>query len=161
MEIHSFDLDRREPRIGLPAPSGIVELTETCGPIASLPLYNGQPLWEMWVIEGIAGADAREGGRLAVMSLYLVSVDGVGSPRLLSQCAAPNQTSQRRKFVNSPGDANDRREMAVRGLAKFTHRPLRLATVGRDGVNDRRRRVRRSARRAGHGGAASGAAHPI
>src|SRR6201998_4883901 len=86
VEDHSFDLDRHLHRIGLQAPGGRVELSETCGRIASLPLDRGQPLWEMWVIEGIAGTDSRAGGRLAVMTkVHHASVDGVGGANLLSQ----------------------------------------------------------------------------
>jgi WS/DGAT/MGAT family acyltransferase len=129
VEDHSFDLDRHLHRIGLPAPGGRVELSETCGRIASLPLDRGQPLWEMWVIEGIAGTDARAGGRLAVMTkVHHASVDGVGGANLLSQLCGTEPDTPAPKAVDGPGDTNSV-GMAVRGLAKFVARPLQLATV--------------------------------
>ena len=73
-----FDVDRHLHRIGLPSPGGRQELAEICGHIASLPLDRTRPLWEMWVIENIAGTDAHEGGRLAVMTkVHHAGVDGV------------------------------------------------------------------------------------
>src|SRR5690242_6701464 len=81
-----FDVDRHLHRIGLPAPGGRNELTEICGHIASLPLDRTRPLWEMWVIENVAGTDAHDGGRLAVMTkVHHAAVDGVTGANLMSQ----------------------------------------------------------------------------
>src|SRR6185312_5298405 len=78
----NFDIDRHLHRIGLPAPGGRAEISEICGHIASLPLDRRRPLWEMWVIEGVAGTDCyhggRIGGRLGVMiKVHHAAVDGV------------------------------------------------------------------------------------
>ncbi|WP_304440516.1 MULTISPECIES: wax ester/triacylglycerol synthase domain-containing protein, partial [unclassified Mycobacterium] len=54
-----FDLDRHLHRIAVPAPGGRAELSEICGHIAQEPLERRWPLWEMWVIEGVAGTDCR------------------------------------------------------------------------------------------------------
>jgi WS/DGAT/MGAT family acyltransferase len=129
VEDDSFDLDRHLHRIGLPAPGGRVELSETCGRIASLPLDRDQPLWEMWVIEGLAGTDARAGGRLAVLTkVHHASVDGVGGANLLSQLCGTEPDTPAPEAVDGPGDTTSVR-MAVRGLAKLAARPLQLATV--------------------------------
>jgi hypothetical protein len=54
-------------------------LAEVCGHLASVPLDRSKPVWEMWVIDGVAGADAREGGApLALMiKVHHAAVDGV------------------------------------------------------------------------------------
>src|SRR5262249_35180738 len=50
----SFDLDAHLRRAALPAPGGDAELFEAIARIAEVPLHRDRPLWEMWVIEGLA-----------------------------------------------------------------------------------------------------------
>src|SRR3984893_3407253 len=67
----NFELDRHFHRIGLPPPGGRAKFSEISGHIASLPLDRRRPLWEMWVIEGVAGTDCHRrdgiGGRIGLM----------------------------------------------------------------------------------------------
>src|SRR6185369_13025886 len=82
----AFDLDHHLLRIDLPWPGGRRELAEVCGHIASVPLARSRPLWEMWVIEGVADSDPRGGGVMAVMAkVHHALVDGVSGADLLSQ----------------------------------------------------------------------------
>jgi hypothetical protein len=76
-----FDVIRHLHRIALPSPGGRAELAEICGHIASLPLDRGRPLWEMWLIEGLADTDAHEGGRLAVMTKVAFAYDEAAETR--------------------------------------------------------------------------------
>jgi len=86
VEDKDFDVDRHLHRIGLPSPGGRNELAEICGHIASLPLDRARPLWEMWVIENVAGTDAQNGGRIAVMTkVHHAGVDGVTGANLMSK----------------------------------------------------------------------------
>jgi diacylglycerol O-acyltransferase len=126
---NSFDVSRHLHRIGLPPPGGRMELSEICGHIAALPLDRNRPLWEMWVIEGVAGTDAQQGGRLAVMSkVHHACVDGVTGASLLSQLCSTEADTLAPEPVEGVGDANQI-QIAVSGLAKFASRPLRLASV--------------------------------
>src|SRR6476646_9039729 len=119
----SFDLDRHLLRIELPAPGGRQELAEICGHIASAPLDRSKPLWEMWVIDGIAATDPRAGGLRAVMTkVHHAAVDGVSGANLLSQLctAAPDMPPP--EPVEGPGSAGPL-QIAAGGLMRFASRP--------------------------------------
>ncbi|WP_137148223.1 wax ester/triacylglycerol synthase family O-acyltransferase [Mycolicibacterium sp. CR10] len=124
-----FDVDRHLHRIGLPSPGGRNELAEICSHIASLPLDRSRPLWEMWVIENVAGTDAHDGGRIAVMTkVHHASVDGVTGANLMSQLCSTEPDAPHPDPVEGPGDASNL-EIAVSGAVKFAARPLKLANV--------------------------------
>ena len=128
VEDNDFDVDRHLHRIGLPGPGGRVELAEICGHIASLPLDRSRPLWEMWVIENVAGTDAHAGGRLAVMTkVHHAAVDGVTGANLMSQLCSTEPDAPPPDPVAGSGDANQL-EIAARGLVRFANRPVHLAT---------------------------------
>src|SRR5690606_3501314 len=48
------DITRHVRRAALPSPGTDRELADLTGYIASTPLDRSRPLWEMWVIEGLA-----------------------------------------------------------------------------------------------------------
>jgi WS/DGAT/MGAT family acyltransferase len=129
VEDNDFDVDRHLHRIGLPAPGGRVELAEICGHIASLTLDRSRPLWEMWIIENVAGTDAHDGGRLAVLTkVHHAGVDGVTGANLMSQLCTTEPDAPAPDPVAGVGDASDL-EIAVSGAVKFATRPLKLANV--------------------------------
>jgi WS/DGAT/MGAT family acyltransferase len=125
----AFDVDRHLHRIGLPPPGGRSELSEICGHIASLPLDRGRPLWEMWVIEGVAGTDSDRDGRLAVMTkVHHSGVDGVTGANLMSQLCAIEADAPPPDPVEGVGGGSGWR-IAAGGLFRFATRPLHLANV--------------------------------
>ena len=129
VEDKDFDVDRHLHRIGLPAPGGRNELTEICGHIASLPLDRTRPLWEMWVIENVAGTDAHDGGRLAVMTkVHHAAVDGVTGANLMSRLCSTEPDAAPPDPVDGSGDASSL-EIAVSGAVKFATRPLKLVNA--------------------------------
>ena len=126
---NDFDVDRHLHRIGLPAPGGRRELAEICGHIASLPLDRRRPLWEMWVIENVAGTDAHDGGRLAVMTkVHHAGVDGVTGANLMSQLCSTEPDAAPPDPVEGVGGASGL-EIAVGGAVRFATRPLKLVNM--------------------------------
>lgn len=124
-----FDVQRHLHRIGLPAPGGRTELSEICGHIASLPLDRSRPLWEMWVIENVAGTDAHAGGRLALLTkVHHAAVDGVTGANLMSTLCTTEPDAPPPDPVDGPGSATEL-EIAVNGAFRFVTRPLKLVNV--------------------------------
>src|SRR5581483_9231323 len=124
-----FNLDHHVHRIGLPAPGGRNELAEICGHIASLQLDRSRPLWETWVIEGVDGTDAGQGGRLAILTkVHHAGVDGVSGANLMSVLCSTEPDAPPPEPVDGAGGVNQL-ELAVGGLVRFATRPLQLAKV--------------------------------
>ena len=129
VEDEAFDVDRHLHRIGLPPPGGRAELSEICGHIASLPLDRGRPLWEMWVIEGVAGTDCHRDGRLAVMTkVHHAGVDGVTGANLMSQLCSTEPDAPAPEPAAGVGGATGL-QIAAGGLVRWATRPLQLASV--------------------------------
>ena len=129
VEDDDFDVQRHLHRIGLPAPGGRTELSEICGHIASLPLDRSRPLWEMWVIENVAGTDAYAGGRLALLTkVHHAAVDGVTGANLMSTLCTTEPDAPPPDPVDGVGGASEL-EIALNGAIKFVSRPLKFANV--------------------------------
>ena len=129
VEDRDFDLDQHLHRIGVPAPGGRKELAESCGHLVSLPLDRDRPLWEMWVIEGIARTGARRGQRVAVLTkVHHAEADGVTGANLLAQLCSTEPDPPPPDSVAGPGDAS-RLQIAATGLMGFAARPWRLANA--------------------------------
>jgi diacylglycerol O-acyltransferase len=121
-----FDIEHHVRRITVPAPGGSHELAEVCGDIAGQPLDRGRPLWEFWIIEGLAD------GRVAVMTkMHHATVDGVSGASLVSELcslepgAPPMSQSAHPLPERRPRD----REIVLDGLIGLAKRPLKLARV--------------------------------
>lgn len=59
-----FDVRHHVHRIGVPSPGGAREVGEVAGLLLSAQLDRNRPLWEVWLIEGLAG------GRVALLMKY-------------------------------------------------------------------------------------------
>ena len=74
-----FDIDFHVRRTAVPRPGGLREFADQVGDIAGRPLDRDRPLWEMWVVEGLA--DDHIG---LVVKVHHSTVDGVSGAELLS-----------------------------------------------------------------------------
>ncbi len=73
-----FNLDYHLRRVGCPAPGSMIELCELICELYAHPLDHARPLWQVWVIEGLAG------GRVGVLLLiHHALTDGIGILRML------------------------------------------------------------------------------
>lgn len=74
-----FDITEHVHRIQVPAPGGEDELLALMGELMSLPLDRERPVWEDWVVEGLAG------GRWAMVTkVHHSMADGISGTDLLS-----------------------------------------------------------------------------
>ncbi|BBY44215.1 WS/DGAT/MGAT family O-acyltransferase [Mycolicibacterium celeriflavum] len=127
VEEDDVDLSYHLHRIALPAPGEVTELTNVCGRIASAPLDRSKPLWEMWVIEGIAETDPHVYGDIALMmKVHHAAVDGVSAANLISKLCDLEPDAPPPDSVAGPGRAR-RFEITADGLMRAVTRPLQLA----------------------------------
>jgi len=90
-----FELDDHVRRASLPAPGGPRELDEMVADLMGRPLDPDRPLWEMVVVEGLAG------GRSALVAkLHHAILDGVSGASLLASFLDPGP---RGRPVQLPG----------------------------------------------------------
>jgi WS/DGAT/MGAT family acyltransferase len=74
-----FDIDYHVRLAAIPRPGGLRELADLAGDIAGQQLDRSRPLWEMWMVEGLAGGQV---GLIAKM--HHSTVDGISGAALLT-----------------------------------------------------------------------------
>jgi diacylglycerol O-acyltransferase len=116
-----FDLDSHFHHVALPSPGTRRELNALIADIASHPLDRGEPLWEVWVIEGL------ERGRVGMVTkVHHAVLDGVSGAAVLAHLLddrpdAPAPVSRPWTPKPPPWDLS----LLARGLWSSTNR-LRL-----------------------------------
>jgi diacylglycerol O-acyltransferase / wax synthase len=74
-----FNLDYHVRHTSLPRPGDDAQLKALCGRVFSQALDRAKPLWELWIVEGLAGGD-----RFAFVSkIHHAMVDGISAVDLL------------------------------------------------------------------------------
>jgi diacylglycerol O-acyltransferase len=74
-----FDIDYHVRRAALPEPGGLRELADFTGDITGQQLDRSKPLWEIWIVEGLA-----DGNIALIAKMHHSTVDGVSGAALLS-----------------------------------------------------------------------------
>lgn len=128
VEDPDFDLDYHVRRAALPSPGGRAELEEFVGQIVGLPLDRSRPLWEMYVVEGLAG------GRLAIVTkVHHAAIDGISGAEIaatwldLEPEPAPRELEDDWEPEPLPSEV----ELIAFGLASLAGHPLKAARSAR------------------------------
>jgi WS/DGAT/MGAT family acyltransferase len=127
VEDEDFDLDHHVHRIGVTAPGDRTELAEMCAHIAGQQLDRAHPLWQLYVIEGLAD------GEIAVLlKMHHASVDGVSGASLITYLAGlepdappPDISAAERRNPDVP----DRLDLLRSGVLHFAKRPAEVARL--------------------------------
>lgn len=74
----NFDLGYHIRHLSLPPPGGMRQLLDLTAQLAAMPLDRARPLWELTVVDGLAGGQA-----VVLQRLHHTLTDGVGGMKLL------------------------------------------------------------------------------
>lgn len=127
VEDTEFDLEHHVHRIAVPSPGGREDLAELCAHFAGQPLDRSRPLWEMYVIEGLA-----DGGVAVLLKMHHASVDGVSGANLLTYLAGVEPDSPRPR-PGKGGRTNQQPPstlaLVLDSAAAAAHRPVQLVKL--------------------------------
>ena len=124
----NLDIDRHLHRVFLEPEAGDERsLANVVGDIASRPLRRDRPLWELWVIEGLAN------GHMAILvKMHHSTIDGVSGANMMGHLfdleplpAAPSRSSDDWRANHPPSQL----ELLGRSLASRLAEPLELARL--------------------------------
>jgi diacylglycerol O-acyltransferase / wax synthase len=129
VEDEAFDAERHVRRAALPAPGGDAELAELVGHQMSERLDRSRPLWQLTVVEGLAG------GRSALVAkMHHALVDGIAAVDVSTVVLDPTQGGLDLPPPLEPAEREPRRiEQLARLASARLDLPRRLAreTVSR------------------------------
>jgi WS/DGAT/MGAT family acyltransferase len=95
-----FNLHYHLRHLSLPHPGDERQLKRLAGHVMSLPLDRSRPLWELWVVEGLA-----QGGFAVITKTHHCMVDGVGTSDLMAasmQLRPDTSVSEPRRWEPRP-----------------------------------------------------------
>ncbi|HXQ61534.1 MAG TPA: wax ester/triacylglycerol synthase family O-acyltransferase [Acidimicrobiales bacterium] len=122
-----LDIDRHLHRVVLEPPGDERALADIVGDIASWPLRRDRPLWELWVIEGLAD------GRIAILvKMHHSTIDGVSGASMMAHLLdlepvppTPSLSSDERPARQPPSPI----ELLRRSVSARLAEPLELARL--------------------------------
>ncbi len=126
-----FNLDFHIRHIGAPAPGGREQLGNLVGELVSWKLDRTRPLWEMWVIDGLAG------GRKALLAkIHHAIIDGVSGSELATVLLDLEPEPPPRPVVVEDDDESipSDLELVLSGLAHTVSTPYRVARFATQSV---------------------------
>ncbi|MFM7270433.1 MAG: WS/DGAT/MGAT family O-acyltransferase [Actinomycetes bacterium] len=126
VEDPDFDLEYHVRQMAVIAPGGTRELAALVGDIASWPLDRTRPLWQFWVVEGLA-----DGNVALVAKVHHSAIDGAAGVEVLAQLVDLEPTP----VPDEPGELEpwhpDRVptdvEMILGSILSMARRPVQMA----------------------------------
>jgi len=130
-----FDLGYHVRRSGLPRPGSDEQLRELVGRLQARPLDRHHPLWEMYVVEGLAG------DRFAIVTkTHHAMVDGVAALDIGQLILDPSPTPRDPPPLDwTPEPEPSSLELLAESLADVVAAPSNLVDVLRHSADDARR----------------------
>jgi len=125
-----FDLGYHIRHIALPRPGSLAQLKELTARINARPLDRQRPLWEIWVIEGVAG-----GEQFAVLNkIHHCMIDGAAGADLSQILMSPSPNVEAREpLPYMPRPAPTPLELLGDAIGRAASRPvdvIRRAALG-------------------------------
>lgn len=138
VEDPDFKLSDHLRQTALPSPGGEAQLRRLIARVMALPLDRARPLWEMWLIDGVAQ------GRWGLLcKLHHCMVDGVAAGDLLGvllELDPRHAPTVRDEWLPAPAPSTAR--VLTQTLSEHALSPLQQARTARTLVRDPRRVVR-------------------
>jgi diacylglycerol O-acyltransferase / wax synthase len=144
VENDDIDLDYHVHQARVAAPGGRRELDELIGEIAGTPLDRSRPLWQMYVVDGLAD------NRIAIIhKVHHVLADGLASANQMAQAMEPHEPSATMHVPNASDSARTRGSLlkaAGRDHVGLIKKLPRLVRETATGVTRVRRRAKERGR---------------
>jgi WS/DGAT/MGAT family acyltransferase len=126
IEDPDFDIEFHVRELALPAPGSDRQLAEQAARLHARPLDHSRPLWELYLIFGLAG------GRAAIYSkVHHAAIDGVSGNDILAALLDPSPEG--RPLPEPPPRRTERQpsaaELLARSAVSLTRHPLRAARL--------------------------------
>jgi WS/DGAT/MGAT family acyltransferase len=121
-----FDLEYHVRELALPGPGSEAQLTEQVARLHARPLDRRRPLWEMYLITGLAD------GRVAVYTkVHHAAIDGVSGAELLTVLLdlSPDGRPLPAEAQYTPAPPPNRAALAVRAAARLAWRPVQTVRL--------------------------------
>jgi diacylglycerol O-acyltransferase len=145
VEDEAFDVDRHLHRVAVPSPGDRETLAELCAHFAGQPLDRARPLWEMYVIEGVA-----DDAVAVLLKMHHATVDGVSGANLIAYLCGLDPDS----LLPLPGtddnpSAPSHLDLLRSSVTSLARRPAAVAKLLPDLVGMAPRWIGRAIRRTG------------
>lgn len=141
-----FELGYHLRRSALPKPGSERQLLDLVARLMGRPLDRRRPLWEMYVVEGLAGARRGSGRRIAVISkTHHAMVDGIGAIDLGQVILDPTPVVPAPPAPARwhPSPAPTPIELTADAVAEIAHRPSAAVEAARVALIDVRATLER------------------